>query len=152
MSYIYVLHVSVSNQDKCIYLFKHLTYLNNFYKIIFYMLPKLSFGIIKLHNFLLLFGLRASPNSCHFSLMPSYHSILLERTDVSKMNWLHVGAFIEILRWYAARSQLRKKTTCRPIRKCVKTCEGSTFFSNIISSGKHYPSMLFQTIDSILNL
>lgn len=24
------------------------------------------------------------------------------------------------------------------------------FFSNIISSGKHYPSVLFQTIDSIL--
>ena len=31
-----------------------------------------------------------------------------------------------------------KKTTCRPMRKCIKSCKGSTFFSNIISSGKHY--------------
>ena len=91
------------------------------------------------------------PHSCHIFLLPSKCSIISEGTDVNKISRSHIGAFIEILWLYISRSQSRKKTTCRPMRKCIKSCKGSTFFSNIISSGKHYPPVLFQTIDSILN-
>lgn len=68
-----------------------------------------------------------------FFLLPSKCSIISERTDVNKISQSHIEAFIEILWLYISRSQMRKKTTCRPMSKGIKSCKGSTFFFLISS-------------------
>lgn len=68
------------------------------------------------------------PHSCHLRLLPSKCSIISARTDVNKISWSHIAAFIKILWLYISRSQSRKKTTCGPMRKCIKSARAAHFF------------------------